>query len=84
MFSCRLRSTSFTIHCAQNGSAENGQTKSVADFEEYLNDLRGKIGDGAGLAFLVEETHSPTRERIRGELEKSVSTLALVCLIRCG
>src|SRR5437763_11285470 len=50
--------------------AENGQTKSVADFEKYLNDLRGKIGDGAGLAFLVEETHSPTRERIRGELEK--------------
>src|SRR5437660_1966457 len=28
------------------------------------------IGDGAGLAFVVEETHSPTRERIRGELEK--------------
>src|SRR5215470_20363097 len=37
--------------------AENGQTKSVADFEKYLNDLRGKIGDGGGLAFLVEETH---------------------------
>src|SRR6201982_587087 len=31
--------------------AENGQTKSVADFEKYLNDLRGKIGDGRGLAF---------------------------------
>src|SRR5438128_3623432 len=26
--------------------------------------------DGAGLALLVEETHSPTRERMRGELEK--------------
>ena len=25
---------------------------------------------GAGLAFLVEETHSPTRERLRAELEK--------------
>src|SRR5439155_229333 len=32
--------------------------------------LRKKMGDGAGLAFLVEETHSPTRERMRGELEK--------------
>ena len=50
--------------------AENGQTKSGADFEKYLNDLRGKIGDGEGLAFLVEETHSPTRDRIRGDLEK--------------
>src|SRR5207248_4991140 len=38
--------------------------------EKYLDDLRTKIGDGAGLAFLVEETQSPTRERIRGELEK--------------
>ena len=25
---------------------------------------------GAGVAFLVEETHSPTRERLRGELLK--------------
>ena len=25
---------------------------------------------GAGLAFLVEETHSPTRERLRDELQK--------------
>ena len=44
--------------------------RTPAAFEKYLGDLRAKIGDGAGLAFLVEETHSPTRERIRGELEK--------------
>jgi MoCo/4Fe-4S cofactor protein with predicted Tat translocation signal len=50
--------------------AENGKTSTAAAFEKYLNDLRTKIGDGAGLAFLVEETHSPTRERLRGELEK--------------
>jgi molybdopterin-containing oxidoreductase family iron-sulfur binding subunit len=50
--------------------AENGKTTTAAAFEKYLGDLRTKIGDGAGLAFLVEETHSPTRERIRGELEK--------------
>jgi MoCo/4Fe-4S cofactor protein with predicted Tat translocation signal len=50
--------------------AENGKTTTPAAFEKYLGDLRTKIGDGAGLAFLVEETHSPTRERIRGELEK--------------
>src|SRR5438309_1330411 len=50
--------------------AENGKTSTAAAFEKYLGDLRKKMGDGAGLAFLVEETHSPTRERIRGELEK--------------
>jgi MoCo/4Fe-4S cofactor protein with predicted Tat translocation signal len=43
-----------------------------AAFEKYLTELRPKIAAeaGAGLAFLVEETHSPTRERLRQELEK--------------
>jgi molybdopterin-containing oxidoreductase family iron-sulfur binding subunit len=41
-------------------------------FEKYLGELRPKMAanGGAGLAFLVEETHSPTRERLRGELQK--------------
>ncbi|HEX4629604.1 MAG TPA: TAT-variant-translocated molybdopterin oxidoreductase [Chthoniobacterales bacterium] len=44
-----------------------------AAFEKYLGDLRGKIAadGGAGLAFLVEEVHSPTRERLRAELLKT-------------
>jgi MoCo/4Fe-4S cofactor protein with predicted Tat translocation signal len=52
--------------------AENGKTTDFVAFEKYLTDLRGKISadGGAGLAFLVEETHSPTRERLRGEVEK--------------
>src|SRR5436309_1668913 len=50
--------------------AENGKTSTASAFEKYLGELRKKMGDGAGLAFLVEETHSPTRERMRGELEK--------------
>ncbi len=52
--------------------AENGKTTDFAAFEKYLADLRPKMSadGGAGLAFLVEETHSPTRERLRGELEK--------------
>ncbi len=52
--------------------ADNGKTTDFAAFEKYLADLRGKISadGGANLAFLVEETHSPTRERLRGELEK--------------
>ncbi|CAN5479567.1 TAT-variant-translocated molybdopterin oxidoreductase [soil metagenome] len=43
-----------------------------ASFEKYLVELRPKMAanGGAGLAFLVEETHSPTRERLRKELEK--------------
>ena len=35
---------------------------------------------GDGLAFLVEETHSPTRERLRAELEKTFPEDALVRL----
>ncbi len=49
------------------------QTRDRAAFEKYLGDLRTKIGSdgGAGLAFLVEEVHSPTRERLRAELIKT-------------
>src|SRR5947209_1915836 len=49
------------------------QTRDRAAFEKYLGDLRTKIGadGGAGLAFLVEEVHSPTRERLRAELTKA-------------
>src|SRR5438105_2155821 len=52
--------------------AENGKTTDYAAFEKYLTDLRGKMqaDGGAGLGFLVEETHSPTRERLRSELAK--------------
>ena len=50
----------------------NGQTTDRAAFEAYLTQIRGPLGanGGGGLAFLVEETHSPTRERLRGELER--------------
>jgi MoCo/4Fe-4S cofactor protein with predicted Tat translocation signal len=52
--------------------AENGKATDLAAFEKYLADLRGKMSadGGASLAFLVEQTHSPTRERLREELEK--------------
>ena len=41
-------------------------------FEKYLAELRPKMAanGGAGLAFLVEETWSPTRDRLRIELQK--------------
>jgi MoCo/4Fe-4S cofactor protein with predicted Tat translocation signal len=43
-----------------------------ANFEKYITELRPKLAanGGAGLAFLVEETWSPTRERLRDELQK--------------
>ncbi len=49
-----------------------GKGTDRASFEKYLTELRGKIAadGGASLAFLVEETLSPTRERLRKELEK--------------
>ncbi len=52
---------------------DNGKVTDAAAFEKYLGELRGKMSadGGAGLAFLVEETHSPSRERLRGELEKA-------------
>ncbi|MDQ2918257.1 MAG: TAT-variant-translocated molybdopterin oxidoreductase, partial [Verrucomicrobiota bacterium] len=49
------------------------QTRDRVAFEKYLGELKTKMAadGGASLAFLVEETHSPTRERMRGELEKT-------------
>ncbi len=43
-----------------------------AAFEKYLAELRTQMSadGGAGFAVLTEETLSPTRERLRGELEK--------------
>lgn len=48
------------------------ETRERAAFDAYIDNLRKKTATdgGAGLAFLVEEVHSPTRERLRGELEK--------------
>jgi molybdopterin-containing oxidoreductase family iron-sulfur binding subunit len=52
---------------------KQGKTSNRGDFEAYIDKLRSQMGGdgGAGLAFLVEETHSPTRERLRTELEKA-------------
>jgi MoCo/4Fe-4S cofactor protein with predicted Tat translocation signal len=49
------------------------EARDRATFEKYLAELRTKIAadGGAGLAFLVEELHSPTRERLRAELQKT-------------
>nr|MBA2432585.1 TAT-variant-translocated molybdopterin oxidoreductase [Chthoniobacterales bacterium] len=49
-----------------------GKTSDRAAFEKYLAELRPRLEaeGGAGLAFVVEETHSPTRERLRTELER--------------
>jgi MoCo/4Fe-4S cofactor protein with predicted Tat translocation signal len=48
-----------------------GKDATRAEFDAYIDKLRGQLGSGEGLAFLVEETHSPTRERLRADLEKA-------------
>ncbi len=49
-----------------------GKPVDRAAFDSHLNELRGQWGaeGGEGLAFLVEEVHSPTRERLRVQLER--------------
>src|SRR4029434_7572529 len=49
----------------------NGKTRNRAEFDAYIGTLRNLLSgrQGDGLAFLVEENHSPTRERLRGEVE---------------
>src|SRR5437763_4602651 len=48
-----------------------GKDSNRAEFDSYIDKLRGQLGDGNGVAFLVEEVHSPTRERLRADLEKA-------------
>src|SRR5437773_7822008 len=50
-----------------------GKDSNRGEFDAYIDQLRGQLGSngGDGLAFLVEELHSPTRERLRAELEKA-------------
>ncbi len=49
---------------------KGGEKSDEATFEKELGGLIGAAGDGAGLAFLLEPNSSPTRERLRGEIEK--------------
>ncbi len=51
---------------------QKGKTSNRAEFDTYIGTLRNTLAsqDGDGLAFLLGEAHSPTRERLRTELEK--------------
>src|SRR6266567_4078025 len=51
---------------------QKGKASTREEFEKFLGEFGKTILDdqGRGLAFLVEETNSPTRERLRTELEK--------------
>src|SRR5881409_2628085 len=44
-----------------------GKDSNRGEFDSYIDKLRGQLGSNAGdgLAFLVGETNSPTRERLR-------------------
>lgn len=47
-----------------------GAAKTAQEFEKAIDELIAASGDGSGLAFLLEENNSPTRERLRLEVEK--------------
>ncbi|MEA3187036.1 MAG: hypothetical protein QOD99_866, partial [Chthoniobacter sp.] len=51
---------------------ETGNQVEPKKFEQFLDQLiaEAKANTGEGLAFLVEEDNSPTRERMRSEIEK--------------
>src|SRR6267378_7746152 len=51
---------------------QKGKASTREEFEKFLGEFGKSIlnDQGSGLAFLVEETNSPTRERLRTELEK--------------
>ena len=53
------------------------KTSTRANFDQYIGKLRDTLGSqgGDGLAFLVGETLSPTRERLRAELEKKFPSM---------
>src|ERR1700737_3484641 len=50
-----------------------GKDSNRGEFDLYIDKSRRQLGSnsGDGLAFLVEEVHSPTRERLRADLEKA-------------
>jgi molybdopterin-containing oxidoreductase family iron-sulfur binding subunit len=54
-----------------------GKASNRAEFDGYLGTLRNSLTSqqGDGLAFLVGETHSPTRERLCAELEKTFPSM---------
>ncbi|MDQ3621307.1 MAG: TAT-variant-translocated molybdopterin oxidoreductase [Verrucomicrobiota bacterium] len=50
-----------------------GHVSNAADFEKALDELLKNAGDGSGVAFLLEENNSPTRERLRAEIEQKLT-----------
>jgi len=54
-----------------------GKTSNRAEFDAYLGTVRKALTSqhGDGLAFLVGEINSPTRERLRAELEKTFPSM---------
>ncbi len=57
----------------------SGEQKSdEAAFEKALADVIAKAGDGSGVAFLVDRNASPSRERLRTEIQKKFPKISWV------
>ncbi len=52
-----------------------GEKSDAGSFEKAIEDIFSKAGDGSGIAFLAERNASPTRERLRSEIEKKYSKI---------
>src|SRR3954463_9388903 len=61
----------------------DGKEVSGADFEKALDEIAAGARDGAGLAFLMEKCASPTRDRLRAELEKKFGKAAFYTYDAC-
>ncbi len=49
---------------------QKGAKSDATAFEKAIDDLIGKAADGNGLAFLLDEVSTPSRERLRGLIAK--------------
>jgi molybdopterin-containing oxidoreductase family iron-sulfur binding subunit len=67
----------FFRHRPAGGQAKNA---SEQEFTGALAELLKGVGDGSGMAFLLEQDASPTRARLRAEIEKKFPGGDLVCL----
>ncbi len=54
---------------------QEGKPVDVSQFTGFMQDTVADMADGDGVAILVEETFSPTRDRLRAELQKKYPKL---------
>lgn len=54
---------------------EDSGISDAATFNAFLDNVISRLGDGSGVAILAQENNSPTRERLRAEIQKKYPNL---------